>query len=77
MLPIESSDACIYIICDILLPLKIYSCADIMVGFSSPIYTTNGGAGYVQVCAEILKGTLEKSVSVHLTSTNDTAIIGW
>eukprot|EP00731_Ephydatia_muelleri_P034623 Em0068g18a len=48
----------------------------IMVGFSSPIYTTNGGAGYVQVCAEILKGTLEKSVSVHLTSTNDTAIIG-
>eukprot|EP00731_Ephydatia_muelleri_P008677 Em0004g1015a len=47
-----------------------------MVGFSSPIYTTNGGAGYVQVCAEILKGTLEQSVSVHLTSTNDTAIIG-
>lgn len=48
-----------------------------MVGFSSPVYTTNGGAGYVQVCAEILQGTLGKSVSVYLTSTNGTAVIGW
>ena len=44
--------------------------------FTSPIYITNQSAGYTEVCAEILKGTLEKIVGVYLTTADDTATAG-
>ena len=53
--------------------LHCLCCAGVVINIQSPSYTVIEGNRSIEVCAEIVEGTLERMVVVILTTSNGTA----